>query len=133
MVSTRRSVVPSAQVLDLAGKFRSPVDDLRIAREQNGAFGSREGYRKAVRQRHRVRGLQCRGRSHGRDSRQVLVDQRTKLFEHTVGFLLTMISSRPVVNLDQVDPADCRSLCFEDLINPARGRFIAIEPGEDGP
>lgn len=126
-------MVLSTQVLDFAGEIHHPVDYLGIAGKQNGAFGSREGYRKAVSQRHRVRGLERRGRAHGRDPRQVLGNKGTKFLEHTIGFLFPMVSSRPVVDLDQVDPADCRSLCFEDLINPARGRFIPIEPGEYGP
>lgn len=121
------------KIHDLARQLIGSINDLRISRQQLRLLLGCQGYGEAVNQRDRVFCLQSRHRSHRGYSLQVLRDQRSQVRQNLVGFLPSMVPRRPVVNLDEVQPAHHRPFSFDHPLHDPGRRLLPVQPSKDSP
>ncbi len=95
---------PLAKVFSVTGKSVALSEDLRISSHKHGSVLSRESDSEAIGQRNRMFRLETRNRPHRRHSRKILADLRAQLRDNSFCFVLAMIASQAITDLNQVDP-----------------------------
>jgi hypothetical protein len=120
-----------SEILDLA-RAVCEIDDLWVSGEERSIVSRGGRDREAVPKRDRGCCLQARDLDHPGGPRKIQSERSPQIPQCLISRGAPLVTSHPVVDLYEVDPAHDRA-SREQLLNPGERPLLAVQPSKDRP